>query len=299
MRRNSNMAPAAHDRNIETPVSGFGTYDAPITTLNPEIQRRIELFDATDTAKAYETPVSGFGSQETLIPSFEESVDTQAERVSLLETGQDFVADMQDRYGEQAEELKEAAKAKLRGFGKAAGAFAKKAGFSTIGAGIRGVGAGIAAAQRARQGMNDRKARRQAVIEKRIEQAQTEQLAAEQQAQAERSQEDAFGSYEENIDYSQAHEDALEDNEQFDTEKEAEAERQAEALRKADAAIRRKAIRRQRYETVKATGSEFVQAARGRTRSIGHAATKYATRTKNAVISGANAAKTSWQETAA
>lgn len=302
MPRNRNMAPTAPSGSTETPTSGFGTYEPPTQPLDLEMRRKIDFFDAhdaRDTARTSETPTLGIESRSAQEASPEASVDIQVARVSLVETGQEFVADMQDRYGERAEEIKEAAKAKLRSLGKAASAFAAKAGFSTIGASVRGLEAGIAAGQSARQAMSDRKARRQAVIEKRIEQAQAEQLAAEQQAQMEQAQEDAFGTYEQNIDYAQAHEDALKDNEQFDNEKEAEAERQAKALRKADAAIRRKAMRRQRYETVKATGNEFVQVARGRTRGIGRTIAKFATRTKNAVTSGANAAKTSWQETAA
>ena len=200
--------------------------------------------------------------------SLEDSVDTAADRVSAVEAGQEFVANLQDRYGERAQEIKEAAKTKLRSFGKAAGAFAKKSGLLAVGIGVVGVGAGIAAASRARQDMRDRKARRQAVAQKRLEQARVEQAQrnafasyednidysqAHEEAleenetrkqsqedafasyqenidftQAREAQQDAYASYEDNIDYSQAHEEALEENERFDNDQ-AEKQRQAEA----------------------------------------------------------------------
>lgn len=135
----------------------------------------------------------------------DENVGEQGARISFAEIGADFVEPAKDKLIEMGEKARE----KLRVFGKAAGKFAKEAGLTVIGAGVIGVGAGIAAAGRARQNMRDRKANRQAMIAKRLEQA-------EKQRQDEALLADWEAARQEHMD--ELHGEALEENERKDKE---------------------------------------------------------------------------------
>lgn len=120
----------------------------------------------------YENAQENEATEATFSP--EESIEDAAERVTYVEQGAQAIENFKDRYGEQFEDFKENAKVKLRGFGRAAGVMAKKAGLFAVGASVVGFAAGVAAAGRARQNMHDRKANRQAIYEKRIQQQRDE-----------------------------------------------------------------------------------------------------------------------------
>lgn len=148
----------------------------------------------------------------------EDRTDEAAERVTLIEQGTQAFEDLKDRYGEQFEDLKEVAKTKLRSIGSAAARIAKNAGLFAIGAGVVGVRAGIGAANRAHQGIKDRRARRQeARLEKERQAAQEKHMAdLQEEALQENEVFDAHAEAIKENEMFDLHTEALNDNDEYD-----------------------------------------------------------------------------------